>query len=58
MFTASKNEAATNEVFTSHTKAHPTPIPERSYMRYALAQRRASIQSRFAQAATDSLGGA
>jgi hypothetical protein len=49
-------EAATNEVFTKSTRAHPTRIPERSYMRYALAQRRASIRARFAQAAADSLG--
>lgn len=55
-FTASKSEAATGEIFAKHTRAHPTPIPERSYMRYALAQRRASIRSRFAQAAADSLG--
>jgi hypothetical protein len=50
-FTASKNEGPTGEVFAQHTRAHPTPIPERSYMRYALAQRRASIMSRFAAAA-------
>jgi hypothetical protein len=48
-------EASTNEVFTKSTRAHPTRIPERSYMRYALAQRRAAIRARFAQAASDSM---
>jgi hypothetical protein len=54
-FTASKSEGPTGEIFAMHTRAHPTPIPERSYMRYALAQRIASIRTRFAEAAA-SLG--
>lgn len=48
-FTASRNKAASNEVFTRYTREHPTPIPERSYMRYAMAQRRSEIQRRFAE---------
>jgi hypothetical protein len=35
-------------VFAMHTAAHPTPIPERSYLRAALAQRRAAINAAFA----------
>ena len=34
-------------VFAMHTAAHPTPIPERSYMRAALAQRRREIEAAF-----------
>jgi hypothetical protein len=56
-FTASKSTSATNEVFTQHTRAHPTVIPERSYLRYALAQRSAAIQARFADAAADAISG-
>jgi hypothetical protein len=48
---SSSKEAATNEVFTPHTAAHVTVIPERSYLRYALAQRRAAIREAFATAA-------
>jgi hypothetical protein len=47
--------AATGEVFAKSTRAHPTVLPERSYLRYALAQRRSAIRARFAQAATDAL---
>jgi hypothetical protein len=49
--------AATSEVFVKPgpTRAHPTPIPERSYLRYALQQRREAIRSQFAEAASESL---
>jgi phage gpG-like protein len=36
-------------VFAMHTAAHPTPIPERSYLRAALAQRRQAINDAFAR---------
>lgn len=50
-------KSAANEVFAEHTRAHITTLPERSYLRYALQQRRSSIRARFAQAAADALRG-
>lgn len=38
-----KGSGGNGMVFTMHTKAHPTTLPERSYMRSALAQRRSAI---------------
>ena len=35
------------DVFTRHTRAHDTRIPERSYLRSALAQREADIMAAF-----------
>lgn len=55
-FTGSRAQSVSNEVFTAHTRAHITVLPERSYMRYALAQRAGAIRARFAQAAAESLG--
>jgi hypothetical protein len=34
-------------VFAMHARAHPTRIPERSYLRAALAQRRRAIEAAF-----------
>jgi hypothetical protein len=51
-------EAATEGVFAMHTAAHVTPIPERSYLRYALAQRREAIREAFAGAASFAVSGA
>jgi hypothetical protein len=39
-------------VFAMHAAAHPTHIPERSYLRAALAQRRAEINAAFAGTVT------
>jgi hypothetical protein len=50
-------KSATSEVFAKSTRAHPTVLPERSYLRYALQQRRSALRARFAQAVADSLGG-
>ena len=54
-FTASRSEAATSEVFAKRASGHPTVIPERSYLRYALAQRSRAIQEAFQQAARASV---
>lgn len=54
-FTASRAFAASDEIFTRGTRAHLTVLPERSFMRYALAQRASAIRERFAQAAIDSI---
>lgn len=52
----SGSASATDEVF-SQVVHHPgSDLPERSYLRYALAQRRSAIFDAFAQAASDSLG--
>lgn len=40
-------EAAGETVFAAHTKAHDTPIPERSYLRRALDQRHADVLALF-----------
>jgi hypothetical protein len=37
-----------DEVFARHAAAHDVKLPERSYLRAALAQRRAEIIARFA----------
>jgi hypothetical protein len=42
-----KGNATQEGVFAMHTAAHPTPIPERSYLRAALAQRRREIEAAF-----------
>jgi hypothetical protein len=49
--------AATSDVFVKPgpTRAHPTRLPERSYLRYAVAQRREAIRTAFAEAASASL---
>jgi hypothetical protein len=39
-------------VFAKSTRPHPTPIPERSYLRYALATRRTEIREMFRAALT------
>jgi phage gpG-like protein len=49
--------AATNEVFAAHVSHPGSLMPERSYLRYALAQRRAALREAFAGAAVDSLKG-
>jgi phage gpG-like protein len=41
---------AINEVFTRKTESHISVMPERSYMRYALAQRASAIRAAFAAA--------
>lgn len=47
--------AATNEVFTKVVHHPGSVMPERSYMRYALAQRRSAIRAAFAGAVAASL---
>jgi hypothetical protein len=42
--------SAADWVFTPHTNPHAIPMPERSYLRYALAQRREAIREAFAGA--------
>lgn len=48
------NEASI-KIFTMKTKAHPTTLPERSYMRSSLARRKASILDSLRDAATKAL---
>ncbi len=43
------------DVFARHTQAHPTKIPERSYLRAALAQREADIMAAFHEVAAPEL---
>lgn len=49
--------AGTDIVFTKAVNHPGSVMPERSYMRYGLAQRASAIREAFAQAARDSLGG-
>lgn len=48
--------ANTQEVFADHVSHPGSLMPERSYLRYALAQRRSALRAAFAEAAADSLG--
>jgi hypothetical protein len=43
------------EVFAMHTRAHPTKIPERSYMRLALRQKLREIEEMFGAGAKQDL---
>ena len=47
--------AATNEVFATHVRHPGSQMPERSYLRYALAQRRDALRAAFAGAAEDAM---
>jgi hypothetical protein len=49
--------SAINDVFAQVVHHPGSVIPERSYLRYALAQRRAAIIAAFTQAAADALDG-
>lgn len=48
--------ASINDVFTPVVHHPGSVLPERSYLRYALAQRRSAIHAAFTQAARESLG--
>lgn len=52
-----RNLAANNIMFAQGVHHPGSVLPERSYLRYALTQRRAAIRAAFAQAATDALEG-
>ena len=49
--------AATQEVFADHVNHPGSVMPERSYLRYALAQRRTALREAFAEAGAEALRG-
>lgn len=49
--------AASDTMFAKHVEHPGSVMPERSYLRYALTQRRSAIRAAFAQAASDAAGG-
>lgn len=54
-FKGSRSFAAADEVFAKVVHHPGSQMPERSFMRYALAQRRAAIRAAFAEAGVASL---
>lgn len=50
--------AGSDWIFTQHTNPHAIPMPERSYLRYALQQRKDALRDAFAGAAAFSFSDA